>query len=74
MEAVARMGTEDKIADLATRLDEWFDRNASTFASQDRSAQGRAIVRGVNLVRELDRLKREGMAAIRITRITVTVH
>lgn len=59
------MSTESKIAELGSRLDDWFDSNAPTFASQDRSAQGRAIVRGVKLVTELDRLKREGMAAIR---------
>lgn len=59
------MSTENKIAELGSRLDDWFNSNAPTFASQDRSAQGRAIVRGVKLVKELDRLKREGMSAIR---------
>jgi len=58
------MRTEDKIIELAAKLDNWFDSNAATFASENRSAQGRAIVRGIKLVRELDRLKKEGMAAI----------
>ena len=55
----------DKIAQLGERLDRWFDRSLPTFATQDHAAHGRAILRGVEIVRELDRLKAEGLAAIR---------
>ena len=42
----------DKIAQLGERLDRWFDRNLPTFATQDHAAQGRAILRGVEIVKE----------------------
>lgn len=59
------MSSENKIAELGSRLDDWFDGNTPTFASQDRTAQGESLLRGVAIAREIDSLKRAGMAAIR---------
>ena len=59
------MNTEDAIAKLADDLDAWFEDGRSTLALPDRLAQGRAIDRGIRIVQELDRLKEEGMAAIK---------
>jgi hypothetical protein len=41
-----------------------FQGSRGTFASQDRMAQGHALLRGFDLVKELDRLKSEGTAAL----------
>jgi hypothetical protein len=51
------MNTEDKIAKLAEDLDEWFEEGRSTLAVPDRFAQGRAMDRGVAIVRKLEQLK-----------------
>jgi hypothetical protein len=59
------VNTEDAIAKLADDLDAWFEDGRSTLALPDRLAQGRAIDRGIRIVQELDRLKEEGMAAIK---------
>jgi hypothetical protein len=40
------------------------DSNRTTFASQDREAQGRSLSRGFEIAKKLDRLKAEGLAAI----------
>jgi len=58
------MDLDESIVQFAAKLDEWFDSNAATFASQDRVAQGSALLRGFEIVKGLDRLKKEGMAAI----------
>jgi hypothetical protein len=55
---------DQAIIQLGINLDEWFDKNRATFESQDRAAQGAALLRGFDLVKKLDRLKAEGMAAI----------
>lgn len=52
------------IAELGSRLDAWFQDNRTTFASQDRMAQGHALVSGFDLVKDLDRLKLDGMTAL----------
>lgn len=52
------MEIDKSIAQLAVELDAWFDANAATFNSTDRAVQGKAIRRGVTLVRKLDELKR----------------
>ena len=57
------MEADKAIAELGARLDEWFDGSAETFASQDRTAQGKAILRGVEIIRQFDRLKADGKAA-----------
>ncbi len=58
------MEIDQAIIQLGINLDEWFDKNRATFKSQDRAAQGTALLRGFDLVKRLDRLKADGMAAI----------
>jgi len=58
------MEIDQTIIQLGAELDEWFDTNRATFESQDRTAQGTALLRGFELVKKLDRLKADGMAAI----------
>ena len=36
-----------------------------TFASNDRAAQGKAIFRGIEIVKEIDRIKAKGLAALK---------
>src|SRR5581483_1934530 len=57
------MEIDQTIIQLGTELDEWFNTNRATFESQDRAAQGTALLRGFELVKKLDRLKADGMAA-----------
>ena len=59
------MNPEDAIAKLAEDLDEWFEDGRSTLAVPDRFAHERAMDRGIRIVVELDRLKEQGMVAIR---------
>jgi hypothetical protein len=58
------MELDESIAQLAAKLDAWFDINVSTFASTDRAMQGKAIHRGIALVRELAEVKRRGLTAL----------
>ncbi len=58
------MEIDESIVQLGAKLDEWFDASQATFASQDREAQGKALLRGFAIAKELDRLKADGLAAI----------
>ena len=58
------METDTSIVELGSRLDDWFQDNRGVFASQDRVAQANALLGGFKLVKELDRLKSEGTAAL----------
>lgn len=58
------MKIDKSIVQLGAKLDEWFDRNRATFASQDREAQGKSLICGFQIAKELDRLKADGLAAI----------
>jgi hypothetical protein len=58
------MGIDASIVELGSRLDDWFQDSRGIFASEDRKAQGHALVSGFDLVKELDRLKSEGTAAL----------
>jgi hypothetical protein len=58
------MQTDKALADLAAKLDAWFDGSSDTFASEDRSAQAKTIIRGVAIVNELDRVRSEGLATL----------
>ena len=58
------MEIDQAIIQLGINLDDWFGENRATFESQDRAAQGTALLRGFDLVKKLDRLKADGMAAI----------
>lgn len=53
------------VAELGAKLDAWFDRNRATFASRDRNSQREALVAGIEIVQELDGLKRQGLRTIR---------
>ena len=59
------MDINDTIAQLGTKLDEWFHGSGGTFASNDRAAQGKAIFRGIEIVKEIDRIKAKGLAALK---------
>ena len=58
------MGIDESIVQLGAKLDQWFVENIATFASQDRVAQGKALLRGFEIAKQLDRLKADGLAAI----------
>jgi hypothetical protein len=58
------MEIDESIAQLGEKLHEWFYGNTATFASDDRQAQAEALLRGFDLVKEFDRLKADGLAAI----------
>jgi hypothetical protein len=58
------VGIDQSIAQVAAKLDTWFDTHTPTFSSTDRAAQGKAIDRGVALSRELDELKSRGLKAL----------
>ncbi len=59
------MKIDRSISQLAAKLDSWFEASIPMFASADRTTQGRAIVRGVAIVKELDQLKTDGLAALK---------
>lgn len=59
------MEVDESVAELASSLDAWLDKSLPVFSSQDRSIQSKAIDRGIAIIKELDRLKAKGMAAIR---------
>jgi hypothetical protein len=58
------MEVDESIATLGAKLDEWIDGNLTTFASSARAAQGNALLAGVEIAKELGRLKADGKAAI----------
>ena len=58
------MEIDVSIAQLGAKLDAWFDASQAALASQDREAQGKALLRGFAIAKELDRLKADGLAAI----------
>ena len=58
------MQIDKALSDLAAKLDAWFDGSSGTFASEDRSAQARAIIRGGAIVNELDRVQNEGLVTL----------
>ena len=58
------MDLEESIVLLGAKLDEWFKVNLPTFKSQDRAAQGKALLQGFDIAKEFDRLKADGLAAL----------
>lgn len=60
------MEIDELIARLGAKLDKWFDENRSTFVSENKKQQAYALLGGFPLVKELDRLKADGLAAIRL--------
>jgi hypothetical protein len=58
------MEMDTAIVKLGAKLDKWLDGNLAAFASQDRTAQGKALLRGLEIAKEFDHLKAEGVATI----------
>jgi hypothetical protein len=58
------MQIDESITQLGAKLDGWLDRSLPVFSSEGRAGQGKAILRGVKIIEEFDRLKAEGIAAI----------
>ena len=58
------MGIDDAIVQLAAKLDAWLDGNLATISTMDRVAQFKALLAGIEISNELDRLKVKGLAAI----------
>ena len=58
------MEINDTIAQLGTKLDEWWSGFSTMLYSEDRTAQGSALLQGFDIAKEFDRLKAEGLAAI----------
>ena len=60
------MEIDESIVRLGAKLDKWFDENRSTFASENKKDQASALLSGFPLIKELNRLKGDGLAAIRL--------
>src|SRR6202140_177686 len=58
------MEIDDAIVQLGAKLDAWLDGNLATISSMDRVAQFKALLAGIEITKELDCLKAQGMAAI----------
>jgi hypothetical protein len=58
------MEIEDAIVQLGEKLDAWLDNNLATISSMDRVAQFKALLAGIDITKELDILKAQGIAAI----------
>lgn len=58
------MDVDERVAELGAKLDEWLDGNFVTLASPDRSTSAKALLRGFDIVKELDRIKADGLKAI----------
>jgi hypothetical protein len=58
------MEINDTIAQLGTKLDAWWSGFSTMLYSEDRTAQGNALLQGFDIAKEFDRLKAEGLAAI----------
>jgi hypothetical protein len=58
------MEIDKEIAQLSEKLHEWFYGNTETFASDDPVVQAKVLLAGFELVKEFDRLKADGLAAI----------
>ena len=58
------MEIDDSIVQLGAKLDAWWARFSTILHSEDRAAQGKALLQGFDIAKELDRLKADGLAAI----------
>jgi hypothetical protein len=59
------MDIDDAIAGLSSELDALLDANLATFASKDRAEQGKILLRGIEIVTGLERLKAKGLATLK---------
>ncbi len=58
------MDIDESIVQLGAKLDAWWDGFSPMLDSEDRAAQGRALLRGFEIAKEFDSLKVQGLAAI----------
>jgi hypothetical protein len=58
------MEFDETIARLEAKLDGWLDSDLAVFAAQDRTAHAEALLRGFEIVNELDKLRADGLQAI----------
>jgi hypothetical protein len=58
------MDIDESIVQLGRKLDAWWDGFSPLLSSEDRVAQGKALLRGFEIAKEFDRLKADGLAAI----------
>jgi hypothetical protein len=54
----------DEINQLGEKLDAWLDNLLPLLESNDAGAQGKALHDGIEILKELDRIKAEGLAAL----------
>ena len=54
----------DEISRLAEKLDAWFDGILPLLESNDAAAQSKALLDGVEIAKEFDRIKEEGIAVL----------
>jgi hypothetical protein len=55
---------DDAIVQLGAKLDAWLDNNLATISSMDRLAQFKALLAGIEITKELDLLKAQGIASV----------
>jgi hypothetical protein len=58
------MEVDESIVRVGQKLDAWWEEFSTMLDSEDRMAQGKAVLRGFEIAKEFDRLKAEGIAAI----------
>jgi hypothetical protein len=58
------MDIDESLAQLGQKLDAWWDGFSPMLNSDDRVAQGKALLRGYELAKEFDRFKADGLATI----------
>lgn len=59
------MEIDQSLIQLGDKLDAWWAEFSPLLEAEDYVSQGRALLRGFDIVKELDRLKAEGISAIR---------
>jgi hypothetical protein len=58
------MEIDDAIVQLGAKLDAWLDGNLGTIPTMDRVAQFKALLAGIEITKELDRLKAKELAIL----------
>jgi hypothetical protein len=59
------MDIDQSIAQFGEKLDQWLDTSLAIFEGQDPAAQNRALLEGLKLRKEIDRLKADGIATLK---------
>ncbi len=60
------MDANELIAQLGERLDEWLQVSGAGLGAMDKAAQTRALLQGIEIVKDLDRLKAESFTALKL--------